>query len=79
MTAHSLKDPPVVAMADDNRNAAVDLEICGSLKVGGGSAASCVASNGQEVTGPLCARDHKGVGSEYVDEGKVVMVGDVDG
>ena len=27
------------------------------------------------MTGPLCARDHKGVGSEYVNEGKVVLVG----
>lgn len=30
-------------------------------------------SNGEDVVGTLCARDHKGVGNEYVDEGKVIM------
>ena len=68
-----------VCMADDNGKSAVDVEMCGSLKVGGGSAASCVASNGDSITGPLCARDFKGVGNEYVSEGKVVMVEGVDG
>lgn len=29
-------------------------------------------SNGQDHTGPLCARDYKGVGNEYVSEGKVI-------
>lgn len=29
-------------------------------------------SNGEDVIGPLCARDYKGVGSEYVNEGKVI-------
>lgn len=27
------------------------------------------------MIGPLCARDHKGVGDEYLREGKVVVVG----
>ena len=26
------------------------------------------------MTGPLCARDYKGVGNEFVNEGKVVLV-----
>lgn len=30
-------------------------------------------SNGDDVIGALCARDHKGVGSQYVKEGKVVV------
>lgn len=32
------------------------------------------ASNGEDVVGALCARDHKGVGSEYVGEGKVLCM-----
>ena len=63
----------VIAMADDNAKTAVDVEMCGSLKVGGGAAHDCVASNGDDVIGALCARDHKGVGSQYVDEGKVIL------
>lgn len=39
---------------------------------GEGSARDCVLSNGQDVVGALCARDFKGVGSEYVQEGKVI-------
>ena len=31
-----------------------------------------IPSNGQDVIGALCARDYKGVGSQYIDEGKVV-------
>ena len=31
-----------------------------------------ISATGGEVVGPLCARDHKGVGSEYVEEGKVI-------
>ena len=57
-------EQPIICMSDDNANAAVDEGIAGSLKVGGGVAADCV--------GPLCARDYKGVGNEYVNEGKVV-------
>lgn len=30
-------------------------------------------SNGQDVVGALCARDYKGVGSQFVDEGKVIV------
>lgn len=30
------------------------------------------ASNGEEIVGALCARDYKGVGDEYVREGKVI-------
>lgn len=33
----------------------------------------CVASNGEDVIGSLCARDFKGVGSQYVDDGKVIV------
>lgn len=33
----------------------------------------CVASNGEDVIEALCARDFKGVGSQYVGEGKVIV------
>ena len=62
-------DTPVICVADDTANAAIDKELCGSLKVGGGQS---VNSNGEEVIGALCARDYKGVGSQYVSEGKVI-------
>ena len=58
-------------MADDNANSAIDHNLAGSLKVGG-EAVHCVLSNGRDVIGALCARDYKGVGSQYVSEGKVI-------
>lgn len=33
---------------------------------------SVMTSNGEDVVGALCARDYKGIGSQYVNEGKVV-------
>lgn len=39
---------------------------------GGEGSACCMPSNGEQVVGPLCARDWKGVGSQYVSEGKVI-------
>lgn len=41
LTSHLAKDTSVVCMADDNAHAAVDADVCGTLKVGGG--APCVA------------------------------------
>ena len=35
LTRHSSQDAPVVCVADDNGRAAVDVDICGSLKRGG--------------------------------------------
>lgn len=40
---------------------------------GGGTANGCLSSNGDDVIGALCARDSKGVGSQYVSEGKVIL------
>lgn len=67
--ARQHKDPPVVCMADDNVNASVDEDLAGTLKCGGGQS---VASNGRDYVGALTARDYKGVGNEYVQEGKVI-------
>lgn len=62
-----------ICVTDDNVNAAIDENLSGSLKVGGGSDVRCVSSNGEDVIGALCARDYKGVGSQYVSEGKVIV------
>ncbi len=35
-------------------------------------AGECVNSNGQNLVGALCARDSKGVGTQYVNDGKVI-------
>ena len=59
----------IICAADDNGKTAVEEDMCGALKVGGGGA---VNSNGENVVGALCARDYKGVGNEYVNEGKVI-------
>lgn len=60
-------------MADANAKAAIDEDLCGTLHVGGDPSFVAVeASNGEDVVGALCARDYKGVGSQYVSEGKVI-------
>lgn len=58
----------VVSVADDTAKAAIEHDMSGSLTVGG----FAVNSNGQGVVGALCACDWKGVGNEYVNEGKVI-------
>lgn len=69
--ARQHKDPQIVCMADDNAKAAIDYDMCGSLKVGG-EAVHSVSSSGEDIVGALCARDSKGVGSQYIGEGKVI-------
>ena len=61
-----------ICVADDNAHAAIGENFAGSLKVGEATV-RCVSSNGEDVIGALCARDHKGVGSQYVSEGKVIL------
>lgn len=38
-----------------------------------GSTVHCISSNGEDVIGALCARDYKGVGTQFVGEGKVIV------
>lgn len=65
--------PNIVCMADASAKAAIDENLCGTLYVGGDpSFVAIEASNGEDVVGALCARDYKGVGSQYVSEGKVI-------
>lgn len=62
-------------MADDNAKSAVDVDLCGTLKVGGGNPIIAVcASNARDAVGALCARDCKGIGSQYVGDGKVICM-----
>lgn len=68
-TLNASHEQPIVCAADDNGKTAIEMDLCGSLKVGGGVALN---SNGEMVVGALCARDWKGVGNEYVNEGKVI-------
>lgn len=68
-TLNASHEQPIVCAADDNGKTAIEEDLCGSLKVGGGVALN---SNGEMVVGALCARDYKGVGNEYVSEGKVI-------
>ena len=64
--------PTVVCMADDAARAAVDVDLCGSLKVGGGDSRRVLASNGRDYVGALCARDFKGTGNQDIGEGKLI-------
>lgn len=50
--ARQYKDPPILCVADDNVNAAIDENLCGSLKVGGSTLHS-LPSNGEDVIGAL--------------------------
>lgn len=63
-----------VCMADDNAKAAIDENVCGTLKVGGGESVRCLPSNGEDFVGTLCASDWKGVGNQRVGEGKVIAM-----
>lgn len=67
------KPPNVICMSDASAKAAIDDNLSGTLHVGGDpSFVAIEASNGEDVIGALCARDYKGVGSQYVSEGKVI-------
>lgn len=66
---HAVLDGGPICMADDNAKAAVDDGMCGTLKVRGGASDGGYSA---DVCGALCARDCKGVGTQFVYEGKVV-------
>lgn len=67
------RPPHVICMSDASAKAAIDNDMSGTLHVGGDpSFIAFQASNGDDCIGALCARDYKGVGSQFVDEGKVI-------
>ena len=68
----SLICQPIVCVADDTQNAAIDEDLCGTLKVGGDAVRSHVSMTGDFV-GTLCAADGvHGVGNQYFMDGKVI-------
>ena len=70
LTRHNFKDPPVICMASDTSNAAIDNDLCGTIHVGGGGRS---VRDYPEIIGALQARDFKGVGNQYVQDGKVIV------
>lgn len=71
--AHS--GEPAVCMASGQGNAEHMEECCPTQSARQYKDPPIVAlSNGDDVCGTLCARDYKGVGSQYVSEGKVIAV-----
>ena len=86
LTAHNQKDAPVLVTGTTCSPRSAPLTEASSSSTTRASGAEdlcstpdrrgfddCVASNGEDVIGALCARDFKGVGSQYVGEGKVIM------
>lgn len=72
--AHS-GEPAVVCMTDTQTNTAVEDDMCGTISVHSAKDAPVVvASNGQDVVGALCASDEKGIGNQYVNDGKAIAV-----
>lgn len=58
--ARQYKDPPIICVADDNVNAAIDENLCGSLKVGGGKpyvAYQATAKTSSEPCAPETSRE----------------------
>ena len=62
----------VVAFSQDAYDKYTQTDVSASLKQSGGNFGGGYGNN-SETVGALCARDYKGVGSQYVDEGKVIV------
>ena len=78
-TITCLKDKPIVfdrAAISQGANAkfapSITRSEIASTITTGGAGGGCVQSNGANLVGALCARDYKGLGSQYFEEGKVV-------
>ena len=75
-TLNASHEQPIVCAADDNGKTAIEEDLCGSLKVGGGSAVNSndpyVLSNGDDVIGALCSCDSKWVQNQQVNQGKII-------
>lgn len=70
-------DRHAVCMASGQGNAETMEECCPTQSARQYKDPPIIAlSNGDDVCGTLCARDYKGVGSQYVSEGKVIAIDD---
>ena len=67
-TLNTLDRHAVFCAANTTAGASIDDDMCGALLAEGG----CLASNGEDFVGALCARDCKGIGSQDIGEGKVI-------
>lgn len=74
-------DPESVIAIDryafnQGENAKYDFSIIGGYRSNNRSKRPkrCMLSNGDRIIGSLCARDYKGVGNEYIEEGKVIVL-----
>lgn len=72
LTAHNSKDAPilaasssVIAMADDNGKTAVDVDMCGSLKVGGAPPSIAIQGDGTRSCGSQNGSWISGDGTSY--------------
>ncbi|WP_165170641.1 DNA cytosine methyltransferase [Adlercreutzia sp. ZJ242] len=66
--------PQIICLSDTQANTAAEDDMCGTLSAHSAKDAPVIASNGEGFVGALCARDFKGVGSQFVHEGKVLAV-----
>lgn len=65
-TINAMHEQPIVCVGSDSSKPAIDIDMASTLHVGGG------CSMNSDTVGALCARDYKGVGTQYVEEGKVI-------
>jgi DNA (cytosine-5)-methyltransferase 1 len=61
-----------VCMASAAANAEIGEQICQTIMAHAAKTPPIVLSNNADVVGALCARDYKGVGKQYAEEGKVI-------
>lgn len=71
LTADSHSPAVLYCMSNMQAHTPIDNDLCGTLLRDGDHPYIC-ASNGSDVVGTLAARDYKGVGNEFVAEGKVI-------
>jgi DNA (cytosine-5)-methyltransferase 1 len=72
-TLTNLHEQPIVCMADDAQNSAIDVDVSGTLKCGGGDTVHSYVSMTGDIVNALCAADgDHGVGNQYFMDGKVI-------
>lgn len=70
LTSHLAKDPSVVCMADDNAHAAVDEDVCGTLKVGGGVPCVALPRTGSGTSGRSAPGTRRESGASSPERGR---------
>lgn len=70
LTSHLAKDPSVVCMADDNAHTAVDEDVCGTLKVGGGVPCVALPRTGSGTSGRSAPGTRRESGASSPERGR---------